>query len=188
MNLFDFMPDVVLMLTTSPFPHTLSDIQWMAALTAIFISLLLLSIFSRPRTLSRRWRVKAAKKTLRRVRGFNSPAQQIAYLRQIDPFIFEELVLWVLKDQGHRIKRNKRYTGDGGIDGQVWIKGKRHLVQAKRYSGYIKKAHLHEFDALCQKRRCKGLFIHTGVLGGGRERNETKHVRIMDSYALLDIL
>ncbi|WP_192840691.1 restriction endonuclease, partial [Enterobacter hormaechei] len=43
------------------------------------------------------------------------------YLRKIDPFVFEELLLEGFEAHGFRTIRNKRYTGDGGIDGQVII-------------------------------------------------------------------
>jgi restriction system protein len=175
-------------LYTTPLPVWLTDIQWMALEASLVLAFLLIIGYIKSCIVGRRWRVKAAKKALRRVRRIDNTDQQIAYLRKIDPFIFEELVLWVLKDQGHRIKRNKRYTGDGGIDGQVWIKGKRHLVQAKRYSGYIRKSHLTDFDDLCKRRRCKGLFVHTGILGGGSEGNETKRVTILGGKSFLEVL
>ncbi|EPO2651139.1 restriction endonuclease, partial [Klebsiella pneumoniae] len=58
---------------------------------------------------------------------------KIAYLRKIDPFTFEELLLEGFESHGFRTIRNKRYTGDGGIDGQVIIGKHRYLIQAKRY-------------------------------------------------------
>lgn len=178
----DLVPD---WLFESPF-SIWSDPQWMAVEVAAGIVIALAAkLFLHRKT---RWRIKAANKTLRRVRRISGQHKQIAYLRKIDPFIFEELILTVMKRQGHRIKRNKRYTGDGGIDGQVWIRGKRHLIQAKRYSGYIRKSHLHEFDVLCKRHRCKGLFIHTGILGGGHECNETPRVKILDAERLLALL
>ncbi|MEX6059375.1 restriction endonuclease [Enterobacter hormaechei] len=42
---------------------------------------------------------------------------KINYLRKIDPFVFEELLLEGFEAHGFRTIRNKRYTGDGGIDG-----------------------------------------------------------------------
>lgn len=181
-RLFDLIPDWLL---SSPFPRW-NDPQWVAIETAGLVVLWLIVRLVRRRKV--RWRVKAARKILRRVQRMSAEPQQIAYLRKIDPFIFEELVLTVMKRQGHRIKRNKRYTGDGGIDGQIWIRGKRHLMQAKRYSGYIHKTHLHDFDDLCRRRRCKGLFVHTGKIGGGGENSETRRVTILNASEFLELL
>ncbi|MGM8474744.1 restriction endonuclease, partial [Enterobacter hormaechei subsp. steigerwaltii] len=72
--------------------------------------------------------------------------QKINYLRKIDPFVFEELLLEGFEAHGFRTIRNKRYTGDGGIDGQVIIGKYRYLIQAKRYRGHIALQHVQEFD------------------------------------------
>ncbi|MGS6531656.1 restriction endonuclease, partial [Enterobacter hormaechei] len=45
-------------------------------------------------------------------------AQIINYLRKIDAFVFEELLLEGFEAHGFRTMRIKRYSGDGGIDGQ----------------------------------------------------------------------
>ncbi|GIU42875.1 hypothetical protein TUM4438_10450 [Shewanella sairae] len=93
------------------------------------------------------------------------PGQQFAYLRKLDPFVFEELLLCAYERQGHTAIRNKRYTGDGGIDGQVQINKQTFLVQAKRYHGYIQAAHVTEFALVCRQHKKQGLFIHTGKTG-----------------------
>lgn len=93
-----------------------------------------------------------------------APAQMIKYLRKIDPLVFEELLLTAFKAQGHKIRRNKSYSGDGGLDGIVYIDKCRYLIQAKRYSGSINTKHVLEFAALVQSRRnvAGGFFIHPG--------------------------
>lgn len=97
----------------------------------------------------------------------NLPAA-IAYLRKIEPFVFEEFLLTCFERQGYRIIRNTCYTGDGGIDGKVYIDGGLYLIQAKRYSGDIKLAHLHDFAATIKLYKCVGgYFIHTGRTGVG---------------------
>ncbi len=81
-----------------------------------------------------------------RVRGvlghmqpLQNPAKCFAYLRQIPPLAFEELILSELKARGHAIKRSVRYSGDGGADGEWELNGRLWLVQAKRYAS---RAHL----------------------------------------------
>lgn len=93
----------------------------------------------------------------------NSLPAVIKYLRSIKPFVFEEFLLTCFQRQGYKIIRGTRYTGDGGIDGKVYINGHLYLIQAKRYSGNIKLAHLQEFAAVIKQNKCAGgYFIHTG--------------------------
>lgn len=89
----------------------------------------------------------------------------ISYLRKINPFTFEELILLAFEKKGYRVQRNARYTGDGGIDGTVFINGHKTLIQAKRYKNFINQKHLYEFGCLCREQTCNGLFIHTGRTG-----------------------
>lgn len=120
------------------------------------------------RVFKSRWRVKKAKEILIKLRNFEDENKEIrilSYLRKIDPFVFEEMLLTCFKERGLKIKRNKRYTGDGGIDGRIWIKRKMYFIQAKRYKSYINKKHVEDFINLCQKKKKKGLFIHTGKTG-----------------------
>jgi restriction system protein len=90
----------------------------------------------------------------------------IGSLRRIDPFMFEELLLHCFQEQGWRVARNERYTGDDGIDGRIYRDEKLFFVQAKRYSGHIDAAHLREFEAVIQQYGAAGgYFIHTGRTG-----------------------
>ncbi len=90
----------------------------------------------------------------------------IAILRQMNPSAFEELLLTCCQEQGWKIQRNFRYTGDGGIDGRVIIAGKLYLIQAKRYRGYINPQHIHKFRQVIQSEEAAGgFFIHTGKTG-----------------------
>jgi restriction endonuclease Mrr len=72
-------------------------------------------------------------------------ALHYARLRAMDPLAFEELLLEAFERRGHRVIRNRRYTGDGGVDGEVIIDGQRWLIQAKRYRDAIKPEHVREF-------------------------------------------
>ena len=87
-------------------------------------------------------------------------------LRSLDPFQFEELILCCFQDKGYRIRRNRRYTGDGGIDGRVFQEGQLFLVQAKRYRHHIDAAHVREFLTVINKKGATGgFFVHTGKTG-----------------------
>lgn len=106
-------------------------------------------------------KIQTADFILNRIKDF-SEGQKIAYLRKVDPYSFEELILTCLERKGFPIQRNKRYSGDGGIDGRFFIEGKLNLVQAKRYSGEIRYEHVGEFAELLKEYGCNGIFVHTG--------------------------
>lgn len=116
------------------------------------------------------YRIKTGYKILKKIRSFTDPNKNlkiINYLRKIDPFTFEELLLSLFKESGCKIKRNKRYTGDGGIDGKFHYDKEKYFVQAKRYTGYIKLSDVQIFSNTCLKNKVKGVFIHTGKTGKG---------------------
>jgi len=94
-----------------------------------------------------------------------TPQAQFYFLRGLDPFVFEEMILTALKRQGHGIIRNAAYTGDGGADGCVFMGGARYLIQAKRYKKHINAADVESFAVMCKRRKAKGLFVHTGRTG-----------------------
>src|SRR5438105_3000787 len=95
---------------------------------------------------------------LGRIMNERGAAAVFSYLRKIDSFCFEEVVLTALSRRGLAIERNRRYTGDGGIDGQVWINGELLLLQVKRYRRHIDCAHVEAFSQLCTSAKKKGLF------------------------------
>ena len=124
--------------------------------------------------------------------GDNLEARKIGYLRKIYPFIFEEVLLYAMKLKGLKIIRNKKYTGDGGIDGKMIDQHKtKYLIQAKRYSSYINLAHVKEFGELVRRSKWaeKGLFIHTGKTGKGvYEELKNYPVKIVSGKKLIDLI
>lgn len=113
----------------------------------------------------------------------------MAYLRKINPYVFEEAILEALEKQGHRIVRNKAYSGDGGIDGKVFIEGRLHLIQAKRYSSAINPAHVRAFDAVIRRHRAHGgLLGRTGKSVRGIEAVSSGRIRIVSGEDLLSLL
>ncbi len=115
-----------------------------------------------------RWRRRQARIMCKQMRGpdRNQPATLFyARLRAMDPLAFEELLLEAFEQRGNPVIRNRRYTGDGGVDGEVIVEGVRFLIQAKRYRETIRPEHVRAFAALCVSRGRRGLFIHTGRTG-----------------------
>lgn len=72
-----------------------------------------------------------------RLRQLSGDGQRMSYLRKINPYVFEELLLLAFERQGYAVQRNASYSGDGGLDGRVHINGECWLIQAKRYSRAI---------------------------------------------------
>lgn len=130
-----------------------------------------------------------AMQQLKRLKRINSPEKQLTLLRGVNPFVFEEMILTAIKKSGFQIKRNKRYTADGGIDGQATIKGVEYLIQAKRYKNYINPAHVQEFGFICKKQGKRGLFIHTGKTGAKSSKISKSHnLEMISGNRLLNML
>lgn len=140
----------------------------------LFLTLALLTFWllrwSFPRPSARRARHRRYVATGRQVcatvssfRGTHRTGQVICYLRKINPYFFEEAVLEAFHRKGYRIERNTSYSGDGGIDGRIYDEqGCVIFIQAQRYRGHVKSAHLRDFEQLARSYAVRGYFIHTG--------------------------
>jgi len=138
---------------------------WLSLLLLPLI-FLLLPLIPRPASRRRHRRYqRQAGRVLARLPVLRDDASRLVYLRKVNPYVFEEMLLTAFSRQGYRIKRNARYSGDGGIDGQVWINDQRWLIQAKRYATSISSQHVLHFGERVRQERCRGFFIHTGRTG-----------------------
>lgn len=130
-------------------------------------------------------------KIINKINAFKYPGQKINYLKKIDPFVFEELLLSAFKNKGFRIVRNRKYTGDGGIDGIIYNKeNKKILLQAKRYSNYINRQHLKDFENIIfREKAIKGYFIHTGK-SSAETRNmfSSSNIEIIGGNKLIELI
>lgn len=133
---------------------------------------------------SHRRRIRSARRVLARIDGWEAP-RVFGYLRKIDPLAFEELTLEAFKRSGHRIKRGRRYSGDGGIDGHVWAHGAWAPVQCKRYRNAINPEHVRAFAALVFPGR--GFFVHTGRTGPASRAN-AHGIDIISGQKLIDLI
>lgn len=155
----------------SPLAMAAMILSWVSGLTLLYELL----FWRRKATQSARRHqrnIQKARQLLTHLNTFQGPGQEgrlVNYLRKIDPYVFEELLLEGFERQGFRIVRNSRYSGDGGIDGTIYApSGDCYLIQAKRYRGVISRQHLLDFGQLIGKsstsvnRVVGGYFIHTG--------------------------
>lgn len=135
------------------------------------------------------WRVHGKLNSIATEKGADADRSWfLTYLRKIDPFVFEELTLICLREQGYTTRRNRRYTGDGGVDGRAWKGGALHLVQCKRYTGYIQKTDVEQLEELCRRKNCRGLFVHTGRTGQGSREAHSDRVEIISGDRLYDLI
>lgn len=107
----------------------------------------------------------SASRVLLRLPQLPADGQRLLYLRKVNPYVFEEMILTALERRGIPVRRNPRYSGDGGLDGQFWVGNQRWVVQAKRFSSAVRPEHVRDFGELARREKCKGLFIHTGRTG-----------------------
>ena len=119
---------------------------------------------------SHRAKVVAARRALsviRSMKGEAAGARVFGYIRKVDPAVFEEMVLTALQEGGRFIRRNKRYTGDGGSDGRFYEPGVGWFqIQSKRYGSHIDAEHVRKLGHLVKSTGCVGgIFVHTGKTG-----------------------
>jgi len=133
--------------------------------------------------------IKQANKVLSKLSSIDSDGARLNYLRKINHFVFEELLLSAFKKKGYKIIRNKRYTGDGGIDGQIIKDGKKILIQAKRYSGYINAEDVVSLGEVVQRKKAdEGFFVHTGKTGAKSIEKKPSNITIISGSQLLKLV
>lgn len=140
-----------------------------------------------------RWRRQQARAMCHQLQGADRaqpPGVIYSRLRAMDPLAFEELLLECFERRGCGVVRNRRYTGDGGLDGKVVIQGRIWLIQAKRYATAIRPEHVDGFAALCRSTGMPGLFIHTGRTGPTSRTllDRHAHIEIISGERLLALI
>lgn len=116
--------------------------------------------------------------------------EALAILRKMNPYAFEKLLLTCCHEQGWKIKRNFKYSNDGGIDGRVTIANRLYLIQAKRYWGYINPQHIQKFHRVIQQEEATGgFFIHTGKTGEmSKELLREFHITLLSGQKLVNFV
>jgi restriction system protein len=90
----------------------------------------------------------------------------IVYLKKIDPYVFEELIMSAIEESNIRVYRNTSYSNDGGIDGAFKCSYGKFFIQCKRYQNHINAKHVIKFASIVNMEKVKGgIFVHTGKTG-----------------------
>ncbi len=167
------------------------DIPFVLKLLFLLISIGLFYFYLKPPYSRHKRNILKSKTILQKIHSFAHAGQKMNYLRKIDPFVFEELLLTAFEKKGYSIIRNRKYTGDGGIDGLIFDKdGNKVLIQAKRYTSYINPRHLDEFQVLVNNSNAiQGKFVHTGKTGKQTYSSyKNTNIDIISGSRLLDLI
>lgn len=137
-----------------------------------------------------RYRKKALQIASRLRESDLSDSQALAYLRKINPYVFEEMVLDAFVRDGYKAVRSSSYSGDGGVDGRLKKDDETFLVQCKRYRKHISKRHFEDFVSLCEKCHKKGFFVHTGRTSKNirKKARERGLVTIVSGQKLVELI
>jgi len=140
-------------------------------------------------------RIRAARRTLDLLNGWlrqdgdHAAPRVFGYLRKVDPLVFEELVIEAFRRAGVRIQRNRRYSGDGGVDGHVLHAGRWCPIQCKRYQSAINPAHVADFSRIVERSRAPcGYFVHTGRTGDASWEARVVAVQMISGHRLITLL
>jgi restriction endonuclease Mrr len=84
-------------------------------------------------------------------------------LKQLNPFVFEEVLLQALERWKYHVIRTEKQTKDNGIDGSFAYGGYFYVIQAKLYGSEPNPDHLGMFaNAMSWHQAAWGFFFHTG--------------------------
>lgn len=161
------------------------------------------------RGLGRRHRrnIRRAERVLAMIRSWvrdeSLAPRVLGYLRKIDPYVFEEVVMCAIRDAGGIVERNRGYSGDGGIDGRFtlgqdgrggesgFLKAHVYAMQAKRYAASVSTLHVTEFARLViDGHFAGGVFAHTGRTPSGARAAvaAAPGVAVLSGHVLIGLL
>lgn len=138
--------------------HAIAFVLFLLFFLRSIVPLLVKRRISRRTLVAQRW-LRAFRKGTSKYSSF----QRFAFIRKVDFFLWEEILMLCFEERGYPVQRTK-LTRDGGSDGFVNINGLRVIIQAKRYSGRISKDHVLALENIVRNAEHLdyGLFIHTG--------------------------
>jgi restriction system protein len=112
-------------------------------------------------------------------------------LRELNPFVFEEVLLYCCRLWKYHVLPKEGFTKDNGIDGCFAYKGYFYTLQAKLYSGEANPEHLRLFsNAIGWHHAAKGFFMHTGKTSEEFKQAaaELKNIEVVSGQKLVDFI
>jgi len=85
-----------------------------------------------------------------------------SYLRKIDPLLFREVIVYLFKVKGLKIKRIIKNQKNRFCFGKTVIDNKTYFIQITKNINSFK--YLEEFSLFCESNNANGLFITTGTV------------------------
>jgi restriction system protein len=121
--------------------------------------------------------------------------QLLSKLKEIDPFLFERIVLILLKRMGYGDFIETSKTGDGGIDGiinQDQLGLDKIYIQAKRYAeNKVRESDIRNFIGAMSGDTQKGIFVTTSTFDE-KAKQKVKmalhKIVLLDGSALVDLM
>lgn len=131
-----------------------------------------------------KYRIRTSKKVIKTIKVImedkNNGGRALGYLRKINPYVFEEVILSAIEESNVRVIRNKQYSNDGGIDGKISTKVGKILIQCKRYKSYINNKDVKELIEKVEEHKCSyGIFAHTGKTGDKAKTTAVRSEKIL---------
>lgn len=122
-------------------------------------------------------------------------SELLDYLKGIDPYDFEKVILLLLKKMGYGEMVETKKSGDGGIDGVMnedKLGLERIYIQAKRYTtGNVQETDIRNFIGAMSGDTSKGVFVTTSAFASKAViKAESAHHRIIliDGDKLADLM
>lgn len=171
----------------------MNEITHLMLLVGIILLFFLTRITYSAKERKKKYYIGKAEKVIKRLESFQGDMREarcLSYLRKINPYVFEELILTAFQTKGFTIERNTSYSHDGGIDGKLFQENKTILIQAKRYSSYIQAKHIKDFEQLIAGSGVhKGYFIHTGKTSKEMlNRYRNGKIQIISGHLLIELI
>lgn len=162
---------------------------WFYSILIVAILIIITKFFPRQNRRHKRYQ-RYAVNIYNKIKTLEYEGQKLNYLKKINPYVFEELILYALLQKGHKIIRNKSYSNDGGIDGKFYIENQLYFIQAKRYQNHINKKHVIDFEKTVIENNVKGIFCHTGRTGKGSKEfiYKSNYIELYSGSKLLKLL
>ena len=137
------------------------------------------------------WRALSALLARRRRAKWARRARAISDLLALSPNEFETITAAAFEARGWRVEIiGREGRADGGLDLLLFRKGRRFVVQCKRYAGKVGAPVVREVIGVMMHHRAQGAFVVglSGFTRAAQEWAKGKPLRLIDGQQLLKVL